>query len=139
MAATMGGIIINGRFGEPSGRVTHVPRNNGKGTVTDYIIADAQLFHGIEEACVDVGSIGGDGVGCMWSTVSDHYPISISAPWLRRESTKILERVYEDLDILDSRLRLISDIDDWRIDEYAEDWRIKWDSEPDQQIQYTAS
>ena len=50
-----------------------------------------------------------------------------------------LEQVADALAIIDSRLRLALDVDEWWADEYSEVWRIKWDTDPYQQLRFAAA
>ena len=107
-------VILNGRFGLNSRRVTCV--SGSSGTVVDYICIDKRLVNSIFDCHVldDVCMYGGD----MWSSVSDHLPVCVDVPWGR--TARHTREVFNRLDRALSHQTCLARFDEWREAVYSQ-------------------
>lgn len=126
-------IILNGRFGLHSGRVTCV--SGSSGTVVDYICIDKRLANTVLDCSVldDTCTYGGD----MWSSVSDHLPVCVDIPW--GHTARQIKEVFDRLDRALSHQSCLAEFNDFREAVYSQQWNIRWNKEREKRFDMCAN
>ena len=113
-------VILNGRFGLSSRRVTCL--SSSSGTVVDYMCIDNRLARNVFDCRIldDICMYNGD----RWSSVSDHLPVCIDVPW--GLSARHTREVFDRLDRALSHQTCLANLDTWRGAAYSQQWTIRW-------------